>query len=311
MSRKSRARTCGSDDEITEKTEEKREYMADKVGEITLRDGTTLPQVGMGTWQITDRDLMKNLMKNAYDAGYRLIDTAAAYSNEIAVAKAISEAGIPRSELILSDKVWNTSRGYDAVQEACKRSLKKLKTDYLDIYLIHWPASMKLYDNWAEINAETWRGMETLYRDGYVKTIGVCNFKEHHLEGLSKTAEIMPFLNQIELHPGMRQEEIVKYCLLKGIQVEASSPLGNGQILQRKELLELAEQRGKTTAQICLRWEIQQGLMVIPKTSNRERLYQNIDVFNFEMADEEMRFIDGIPYCGGIGIDSDEVTEFG
>ena len=129
---------------------------------MTLRNGNKIPQIGLGTWQITDRDLMKQIVCAAYEEGYRLIDTAAAYSNEIAVAKAI--ANLPREELLLSDKVWNTNRGYEAVQEACRRSLKKLKTDYLDLYLIHWPASGKLYPNWSDINADTWRGMEALYR---------------------------------------------------------------------------------------------------------------------------------------------------
>ena len=153
-----------------------------------------LPKIGLGTWQITDRELMKDIISNAYECGYRLIDTAAAYSNEIAIAKAIEAAGIPRDTLIISDKVWNTNRGFLQVQEACKKSLKKLKTDYLDLYLMHWPASKKLYADWKDINADTWRGMEQLYKEGVARAIGVCNFKQHHMEALKESAEIMPFI---------------------------------------------------------------------------------------------------------------------
>lgn len=278
---------------------------------ITLRNGIKIPQLGLGTWQITDRNLMRSIVSTAYNLGYRLIDTAAAYSNEIAVAKAITDSGIRREDMFLSDKVWNTSRTYDAVQEACRKSLRKLKTDYLDLYLIHWPASMKLYPNWAEINADAWRGMEALYEEGLVKSIGVCNFKIHHLEELSKSAKVMPFVNQIEYHPGMNQENVRKYCQENGIVLEASSPLGNGQILENIDINRIATELGKTTAQICLRWCLQKDLVVIPRTSKIERLSSNIDVFDFEINAEEMEIIDSILYCGGIGIDSDEVIEFG
>lgn len=278
---------------------------------LLLRNGNEMPCIGLGTWQITDRRLMSEIVSAAYDAGYRLIDTAAAYGNEIALAKAIAEKGIARKELFLSDKVWNTSRGFEAVQEACRKSLKKLKTDYLDLYLIHWPASIKLYANWEDINADTWRGMEQLYNDGLVKNIGVCNFKTHHLEALKKTADIMPFVNQLEIHPGLPQQEIVDYCQREKILVEASSPLGNGQVLENEALKSIANKYSVSVAQICLRWELQKGICVIPKTSNPSRLPANLDVFGFELSDSEMNQIDEIPYCGGIGLDSDTVVEFG
>ena len=276
-----------------------------------LRNGVKLPQIGLGTWQITDRTVMGAVIKEAAEQGYQLIDTAAAYSNEIAIAKAIAAAEIPRERLLISDKVWNTCRGYNETQEACKRSLKKLKMEYFDLYLIHWPASPKLHPDWAEINADTWRGMEQLLCDGLVRAIGVCNFKVHHLEELAKTAEVMPFINQIELHPGMSQEDIVSYCSDNDILVEASSPLGNGQILGNQIIAEISEKHKKNPAQVCLRWIIQNGHIAIPKTQNIERLKENIDVFDFELSEQEMREIDKIPYCGGIGLDSDEVTEFG
>lgn len=276
-----------------------------------LKNGVSIPAVGLGTWQINNKELMTELLDTAYSEGYSLIDTAAAYSNEMIIGKAIQELEIPRNELFISDKVWNTNRGYEAVQKACRTSLKKLKTDYLDMYLIHWPASPKLHDDWKEINAETWRGMEQLYKDGLVKSIGVCNFKVHHLEELEKSAEIMPMVNQFEIHPGMTQTDLVEFCKKNQICVEASSPLGNGQILQDEKLKQIAEENDKSVAQICLRWGLQKGAVIIPKTSNPSRLAQNIDIFDFGLTDAEMKLIDDIPYCGGIGIDSDEVVEFG
>lgn len=278
---------------------------------LKLINGLKLPLVGLGTWQITDREQMQDIVAGAYENGYRLIDTAAAYSNEIALSKAIANSGIRREEILISDKVWNTSRGYEAVQEACKKSLKKLKTDYLDVYLIHWPASMKLYENWEEINADTWRGMERLYEEGLVRSIGVCNFKVHHLQALEKTATIMPMLNQIEIHPGLNQPDIRNYCREHSIAVEASSPLGNGQILDNIELKRIALVKGKSVAQVCLRWAIQNDIIVIPKSIRMNRIRENTDIFDFELLNDEMTTIDQIPYCGGIGIDSDEVTDFG
>lgn len=270
-----------------------------------------MPQIGIGTWQVRDRKTIKELVKSAYDIGYRLIDTAAAYSNELAIGRAVTGLGIPRDRLFLTDKVWNTCRGYEKTREACKNSLKKLKTDYLDLYLIHWPATPRLYSDWARINAETWRGMESLYREGVVRAIGVCNFKVHHLKELKKTAEIMPMVNQVECHPGMVQKEITDYCKDNKILIEASSPLGNGQILENEILKNIADEKGRTKVQICLRWGIQKGMAVIPKTTSPERLLENYKVFDFELSDREMSLIDSIPYCGGIGIDSDEVIEFG
>lgn len=278
---------------------------------ITLRNGVVLPEIGLGTWQMVDREAVSRCLTAAYEAGYRLIDTAAAYSNEIAIAKAIASAGIPREELLLSDKVWNTNRGFTQVQEACKRSMKKLKTDYLDLYLIHWPASARLYPDWETINAETWAGMEALLEGGYVRAIGVCNFKTHHLQALRKTAKIMPFVNQVELHPGMAQDELREYCRETGIQLEASSPLGSGQVLNHPLLREIAAGHGKTAAQVCLRWGLDKGAILIPRSSNPERLRANLDVFDFTLTQQETEEIDRMPYCGGIGLDPDEVTEFG
>lgn len=277
---------------------------------FALSNGVELPAVGLGTWQIQDREILKKLIGKAYENGYRMLDTAAAYSNEIGIAKAIRENAISREELCIVDKVWNTCWGFDEVQAACKNSLKKLKTDYLDLYLIHYPASPKVYSNWNYINAETWRGMETLYREGYVKAIGVCNYKIHHLQELENTYEICPMVNQIEIHPGLFDENMDMYCQKHGIVLQAASPLGNGQILQNEQLKELAKKKERTVAQICLRWGIQKNVSVIPKTANLQRLEENISIFDFELTEDEIRIIDNIPYCGGLNIDSDEVMKF-
>lgn len=277
---------------------------------MKLRNGLCIPSIGLGTWKITDRQEIIQVLANAYENGYRLIDTAAAYMNEMAIGKALKELQIPREEWIIQDKLWNTCYGYEEAQEACKRSLRKLKTDYLDIYLIHWPATAKQYSNWQEINAETWRGLEQLYKEGYVKAIGVCNFKPHHLMALGEFAQICPFLNQIEFHPGMLQEETVSYCNDKGIQIEASSPLGNGQILKNDVLTKIAKQMEVSVAQICLKWALKRGAIIIPKTTRSERMRENMQLDEFDLSDEQMQQINQLPFLGGLRIDADEVTNF-
>lgn len=276
-----------------------------------LRNGVGIPAIGLGTWQITDKEQLSCIINEAVNVGYRHFDTAAAYGNEIALGKTLQCIKTNRENYIIADKLWNSCRGYEEAQEACKKSLRKLKLDYLDVYMIHWPASMKLYDNWKEINAETWRALETLYHNGYIRAIGVCNFKKHHLEALKESAKEMPMINQVEFHPGMYGEELLSYCRDNSILMEASSPLGNGKILRQELLLKLAEKYGRTPAQICLRWALDKGLSVIPKSGNLERIKSNFQVFDFEIDETETAKIDAISYCGGIGIDSDEVEEFG
>lgn len=277
---------------------------------VHLRNGLRIPSVGLGMWKITDRCEVLSVIENAYEQGYRLFDTAAAYRNEIVFGKSMVELGLQREELSIQDKLWNTCYGYEKSQEACKKSMRKLKLDYLDVYLVHWPASRKQYDNWNEINAETWRGMEKLYKEGYVRAIGVCNFKPDHLQELCKTAEIVPFVNQIEFHPGMLQSETVSFCREKGIHIEASSPLGNGQVLSNAVLRKIAEKINISPAQVCLKWALKHDAIVIPKTTKAERLAENIELFNFDLSAEEMKIIDDLPFCGGLGIDSDEVINF-
>lgn len=277
---------------------------------VKLSNEMEMPAVGLGTWKITDKQEMLLTIENAYQCGYRLFDTAAAYRNEMILGKAMKELQIPREEMFVQDKLWNTCYGYEESQEACKKSLRKLKLDYLDTYLIHWPATVHTSENWQQINAETWRGLEKLYKEGYVKSIGICNFKVHHLENLQQTAEILPHINQIECHPGMLQKDILQYCGQRGIQVEASSPLGNGQILFNEILVDIANRKQKTVAQICLKWGQKHNLIVIPKTTKAERLKENISLDDFDLSAEEVEKIDSMPYCGGLGINSDEVINF-
>lgn len=277
---------------------------------VQLKNGLCLPAVGLGTWKITDRQEMLAVIENAYAFGYRLFDTAAAYTNEMALGKALKELQLPREELFIQDKLWNTCYGYEEAQEACKRTLRKLKLDYLDVYMIHWPATPKLFENWNIVNAETWRGLEKLYKEGYVRAIGLSNFKPHHLDELYKTAEVLPHINQIEFHPGMLQHEILAYCGKHEIQLEASSPLGNGQVLTNTLLCEMAKNKGVSTARLCLKWELKHGAIVIPKTTNVSRLKENIQINDFDLTDGEMQVIDNLTFCGGLGIDPDEVTNF-
>ena len=279
----------------------------------TLSNGLNIPSVGLGTWQITDRETLCETLKSAFQFGYTFIDTAAAYSNELSLGRVLQNLGIDRQKLFISSKVWNTNRGFEQVQLACKNSLKKLKTDYLDAYLIHWPASPKMHKDWKELNWETWRGMEKLYADGLVRSIGVCNFKTSHLESLKKNASVLPMLLQTEYHSGMNTsalKDVCDWCSKNNIVLEASSPLGNGQILKNEDILKIAESHKKTAAQISIRYSIQKGFVAIPKSTTPARLQENISVFDFSLSDDEIQRLDSLPFCGGLNLDPDEVTQF-
>lgn len=268
--------------------------------EYKLSNQAMIPAVGLGTWQITDREALHRTVGEALELGYRLIDTAAAYGNEIALGKAIKDIGRDREELFLQDKLWNTQWGYEAAVEACKRSLKKLKTEYLDAYLIHYPATEGKDARWREINGENWRALETLYREGYARAIGICNFGAQELEALLEMAGTVPMIHQIECHPGMAQREMISRCQAAGIHVEAASPLGNGRMLGHEALGRVAARHGKSPAQAALRWALQKGLSVLPKSTDRGRLRENRDIFDFSLDERDMEEIDGIPFWGSI-----------
>lgn len=271
--------------------------MAD-VPMLTLNNGVKMPQLGLGVWQASD-DEAEFAVGAALRAGYRLIDTAAIYGNETGVGRAIAASGIPRDELFITTKLWNEDQGYDSTLEAFEESLKKLGLDYVDLYLIHWPTpSRGLYN-------DTWRAFEKLYDDGRIKAIGVSNFPIEQLEDLIGKNKVVPAVNQIELHPDFQQRELRAYCDQHDIKVESWSPIGGstavGSLLQDDTIVAIAKKHGKTPAQVTIRWHIQSGLIVIPKSVHEVRIVENFNVFDFELDDDDMKQIDQLDGDNRIG----------
>lgn len=274
-----------------------------------LNNNVKMPGLGFGTWQSAAGDITVNAVKQAIKAGYRNIDTAAAYHNEKSVGEGIRQAmeeyGVKREELFVSTKLWNDHRGYDLTMEAFDNSMKELGLEYLDLYMIHWPAVERWHEDWREINRSTWKAFEELYRAGRIKAIGVSNFLAHHVQALMEDGEIAPMVNQIEYHPGFAQTESADFCQKHGIIVQAWSPFGTGDVLKNVTLSEIAGKYGKTTAQICLRWLVQKNIVPLPKSVHEERIYSNTEIFDFQLSETDMQKIDGIPYCGGMQFDPD------
>ena len=262
---------------------------------VRLANGVEMPTIGYGTWQVEDSPAGAEAVAEAIKAGYRHIDGAARYENEKSVGEGIRKSGIAREELFVTSKVWFTHRSYEKVLTACDTTLKDLGLSYVDLYLIHWPAVAKNYENWEEVNAETWRAMEQIYREGKARAIGVSNFLPHHLEPLLKTAEIVPMVNQIEFRPGYPQTECAKWCLERGIVPEAWRPLGAGAALTGELMTELSAKYGKTPAQICLRWVLLHGLTPLVKSANPVRMRENLDIYDFCLSAEDMARIDALP----------------
>lgn len=272
-----------------------------------LSNHLTLPPIGYGTYNMSDEETEK-AVKEALSAGYRLIDGAAFYGNEKGVGKGIAVSGISREEILVTSKVWNRDRGYEKTKAAFQKTLSDLGLAYLDLYLIHWPANTKKYGAPAiRENQETWRALEDLYMDGYIRSIGVSNFLPHHLEELAETARIMPMVDQLEIHPGWLQKEAVDYCQSRGIVVEAWAPLGRMTMAGDAAISSIADAHGKTAAQISLRWEIQHGILPIPKSSHPERMKQNLSVFDFSLTEKEMTTLDALPPMGGRCFEIDEM----
>ncbi len=269
------------------------------VPHVTLNNGVQIPQLGFGVFQVPPEETAQ-VVGTALEAGYRSIDTARAYGNEAGVGEAVRSAGIPREELFLTTKLWNTHHGYDAALQAFDRSLSDLGVDYLDLYLIHWPVPS------ADRYVETWTAFEKLASDGRVRAIGVSNFTEAHLQRLLDETGTVPVLNQVELHPNFPQAELRAFHARHGITTEAWSPLAQGGLLKEQSLVALAEKYDKTPAQIILRWHLQIGNVVIPKSVTPERIRSNIDVFDFELADDDIATIDSL--AGGERIGPDPET---
>lgn len=262
---------------------------------VRLANGVEMPTIGYGTWQVENSSVGAEAVVEAIKAGYRHIDGAARYENEESVGEGIKKSGIARRELFVTSKVWYTHRSYEKVLESCNTTLKDLGMEYVDLYLIHWPAVAKNYGNWEEVNAETWRAMERIYREGKARAIGVSNFLPQHLSPLLKIAEIVPMVNQIEFRPGYPQTECAEWCLEREIVPEAWRPLGAGMALTGERMRELSEKYGKTPAQICLRWVLQHGLTPLVKSANPVRMRENLDVYDFSMSPEDMARIDALP----------------
>ncbi|MGV8992701.1 MAG: aldo/keto reductase [Flavobacterium sp.] len=268
--------------------------------ELLLNDGNKIPLIGFGTYKCTEQEGIDSV-KAALQNGYRLIDTAARYENEVAVGKGIKESGVDREEIFLTTKLWRDNLGYNETKIAFKNSIENLGVDYLDLYLIHWPANAKNYTNWQKANADAWRAMEELQNDGFIKSIGVSNFWEEHLEALLQTANIIPALNQIEFHPGYWQRELTNFCQEKGIMVQSWSPLARGEVFGNEILEKIAAKHSRSVSQICLRWIIQKEIVIIPKSTTLSRIKENIDLFDFQLSEDEVMQIDSLPEIGFSG----------
>jgi len=269
---------------------------------VTLNDGRIMPQLGFGVWQVPN-DEAAAAVREAIDAGYRSIDTAAIYRNEEGVGAAIGATGVGREDLFITTKLWNDDQGYDTTLKAFDASLKRLGLDYVDLYLIHWPVWKR------EAYADTWRAFIKLKQEGRAKSIGVSNFKIAHLQRLFDETGVVPVLNQIELHPGFQQRELRAFHAEHGIATEAWSPLGQGTLIQDERIAAIGRKHGKSPAQVILRWHLDNGLIVIPKSVTPSRIRQNIDVFDFHLDAEDMGVIDQLDNPGGrIGPDPELFT---
>ncbi|MEW8970587.1 aldo/keto reductase [Mesobacillus jeotgali] len=263
----------------------------------TLHNGVKMPWFGLGVFKVQEGSEVVESVKAALGNGYKSIDTAAVYKNEEGVGQAIKEAGIPREELFITTKVWNADQGYETTLQAFEASMDKLGLDYLDLYLIHWPVAGKY--------KETWKALEKLYKDGRVRAIGVSNFHVHHLKDLMADAEIKPMVNQVEYHPHLAQTELLQFCKAEGIQMEAWSPLKQGELLSEPTIVEIAEKHEKSPAQVILRWDLQNEVVTIPKSIKEHRIIQNADIFDFELTAEDMDRLNSLNKDERVGPDPD------
>ena len=265
-----------------------------------LKNGIYIDKIGFGTYKAGNGDYVPTLI-NAIQAGYRHFDTASFYNNEDLIKEAISKSNVKREDLFLSSKVWKTEMGYDNTIKSFERSLKNLGTDYLDMYLIHWPKNDLKNNNWEKIDLETWRALETLYKDGRVRSIGVSNFLPHHLSNILDNCEIKPMVDQLEIHPGYIQKAAIDFLKDNDILPQAWSPIGRARVLKEERLIELSKKYNKSVAQICIRFILQLGVQPLPKSSSIERMKENMDVFNFEISKEDEYELMCLPQIGWSG----------
>ncbi|MER2030375.1 MAG: aldo/keto reductase [Solibacillus sp.] len=265
---------------------------------IKLNNEVEMPALGLGVFQV-ENDTTAEIVKNAIETGYRSIDTAAIYGNEAGVGEgiklALASTGLNRKDLFITSKVWNAGLNYEETISAYEESLEKLGLDYLDLYLIHWPGKNKF--------AESWTALENLYLEGKIRAIGVCNFNISHLQDLLKTARVTPVINQVEFHPRLQQQSLRAFCKEHNIQLEAWAPLMQGGLLEDTTIAKIAEKYGKSNSQVILRWDIQNGVITIPKSVRKERMAQNADIFDFRLTDEEMQIINAMNLDKRVGPD--------
>lgn len=272
---------------------------------LKLNNGVEIPMLGFGVYLVADGDECKNAVSNALESGYRHIDTAALYNNEASVGQAIKESGIPREEIFVTTKVWNDSQRSNEVQAAFDDSINKLGFDYVDLYLIHWPVK--------ECFVNTWLELEKIYKSGRARAIGVSNFKEHQIEDLRKVWSVVPVLNQVELHPMLTQKNVINYCKGLDIAVQSWAPLGGRRescslkdnLLDNEVLVNIGKKYGKSAAQVVLRWNIDLGLITIPKSTTPSRIKENIDIFDFQLDADDIKAIDALNQNQRVGADPD------
>lgn len=274
----------------------------------TLNNGVKIPVVGLGTWQTPDGEVAEKSVLAALNSGYRHIDTAAAYGNEESVGRAIKKSGIRRDELFVTTKLWNSDHGYENTKKAIDTSLMKLGLDYLDLYLIHWPNPVAMRDNWAELNSESWQAMEEAQKAGKIRAIGVSNFRKHHLDALLENADVIPAVNQIYLNPSDLESDVRKENDKHQILSEAYSPLGTGDLLGNELVNKLAQEHGKSPAQILIRWSLEHGFLPLPKSVHEEYIKANGQVFDFSLSADEMKLLDGLEGKGNSALDPDQAN---
>jgi len=255
-------------------------------GTFKLHNGVAMPYFGLGVYQSEDGKEVINAVQWALEAGYRHIDTASIYKNEAGVGRAIRQSPVAREEIFVVSKVWNSDQGYDSTLRAFDASLEKLGMEYLDLYLVHWPVAGKY--------KETWKALEQLYQERRVRAIGVSNFLQHHLEDLMERAQVVPMVNQMEFHPFLVQQDLLDFCGKHNIQYEAWSPLMQGAIFDQSMFEEVTEKYQKNVAQIVLRWDLQKGVVTIPKSSKKEHILSNADIFDFKLSPEDVAFLEGL-----------------